>query len=212
MSDTLLQVVQRVARKVRIDSSFSSFSESDETLDLVGYVNDAYQDLIDGLPNDLPLLLNTSKSITLSSGTRLYNLDINAHQWSLLQWSFTDISSGVTPLTLISLEALQNIYLGYTTDTGKPSFVYYEGSDQVGFYPIPNRDGLVSYKFTQAFSRLINPSDTFLIPDAWLRYIEDQAKYYYDMAKGFTEAMPANERLMGILAEAELMTPHYFQS
>jgi len=210
MPDTLFLVVQRLARKVRIDCSFTTFSESDETLDLVGYINDAYQDLIDALPIDLPFLLNTSKSIILSSGTRLYNLDSSAHQWSLLQWSFSDISNGVSPLETISLEQLQSIHPGYITDTGKPNFVYYEGQDQVGFYPIPNLDGLVTYKFTQAFSRLSNPNDTFLVPDAWLRYIEDQAKYYYELAKGFTQTMPPNERLMGILAEAELMTPHYF--
>ena len=210
MPDSLLQVAQRLARKVRIDSSFTSFSNNDETFDLVAYINDAYQDLLDALPVDLPFLLNTSASIALIPGVRLYSLDTNAHQWSLLNWSFSDITEGTSPLEVIPLETLQINAPDYTSRSGKPRYVYLEGNDQVGFYPVPNSEALVSYKFSQSFIRLSNSSDTFIVPDAWLRFVEDQAKYYYDLAKGFTEAVPAEERLMGILSEAELMTPHFF--
>jgi hypothetical protein len=210
MPDTLLQVTQRLARKVRIDSTFTNFSSNDETLDLIAYINDAYQDLLDALPLDFPFLMNTSQSIALNPGQRLYNLAENAHQWSLLSWSFNDMTDGTVPLESISLETLQANVPNYTSNSGKPSYVYLEGNDQVGFYPVPDSEALVSYKFSQSFVRVSNPTDTFLIPDNWLRFVEDQAKYYYDLAKGFTDAIPADARLISILAEAELMTPHFF--
>lgn len=216
MADTLLTVAQRVARKVGIDPTFTSFSNSDDTNDIVQYINDAYQDLLDALPDDCPYLLDTSRTLSLSNGTRLYSLYTDARHFSILDWSFINTTSNSAPITVTTLQAVQEIDELYTSRTGVPEFVYREGNEQVGFYPIPDGSYTVSYKFSKPFSRLSATSDSFLVPDHWLRYVEDKAAYYYQERKGFQDTelllFGTEQKLVAILTEADLMNPHYFYS
>lgn len=214
MPDTLLQVAQRVARRLRVDNTFTSFSDNDESNNIVSYINDAYQALIDALPSDLPLLLDTTRTLSLVPNTRLYNLDASAHHWSLLEWSFSNSSNNNDNLRAVTLEWLQNVYPSYRTDVGVPQYVYQEGNESVGFYPLPNVGTSVSYKFSKPFTRLSATTDVFIVPDNWLIYIERQAQAAYANDKSFidaaTIAQAAEGILVNILVEAELSVPHSF--
>lgn len=215
MADTLLQVAQRVARRLRVDATFTTFSDNDESNNIVSYINDAYQDLLINLQDDAALLLDTTKSITLVPGTRVYSLDTTAHHLSLMDWSFANASNNNDPVEYRTLEWIQAVYPSYQTDsTGNPQYVYQEGNEQVGFYPVPSTAATISYKFSKPFSRLVNPSDTFLVPDRWLVPIEAAARAMYAADKSFVDAEElaaiAEQKMVELYIEIEMKTPHSF--
>lgn len=214
MADSLLTVVQRVSRRVGLDPTITAFSDNDETNDVVLDVNDAYEHLLNALPDDTPYLIDVTGSLSLVNGTRAYSLDSAARSFKLLEWSFeneTDDDSKIRPATL---EYVQRLDSKYDETTAQPTHVYLEGSDQVGFYPVPDASYTIKYKFAKSFTRLSATTDTFVVPDEWLPYIELYAQALYEKRKGFgnyAETFELAERkLTDIFTDVETMTPHYF--
>jgi len=214
MADTLLTVVQRVSRKVGLDPTITSFSESNESNDVVQDVNDAYFELIRALPKDTPYLNDVSGSITTVNGTRLYSLGSGARVFNLLEWSFENETDSDNLLEVVTLGFVQQKDSQYDENTGKPLYLYREGNDQLGIYPVPDDAYTIKYKFTKTFSRLSDTDDVFIVPDEWLRFVEKKAQYFYEDRKGFGSPEAtytlAEEMLVEILAEAELLNPTYF--
>lgn len=213
MSDSLLTSVNRVRRVLGLPT-VSSFSENDESNLNVQDVNDSYLYLLKQLPDDLALLQDTSGgSITTSNGTRLYALDGDARHFHLLEWSFQDETSGDIPLELATREYVQRRDPRFDENSGKPQFVYRDGT-QLGIYPVPDGIYSLSYQFRSPFTRLSATSDTFLVPDEWLRFVELHAVFLYEQRKGFGNAditaIRLKDELLSIVAEAELMSPAYF--
>lgn len=213
MSDSLLTVVNRVRRVLGLDT-VSSFSDNDESNLNVQDVNDSYLYLLKQLPSDLPILQDASGgSITTANGTRLYALDSDARPSYLYEWSFQDETSGDVPISLASREYVQKHDPKYDETTGKPHLVYLEGT-QLGIYPVPDGTYSLSYQFKSPFTRLSATSDTFIVPDEWLRFIELHAVLAYELRKGFSSAESTGARvrdeLISVVTEAELMSPSYF--
>lgn len=217
MADTLLSVAQRVARKVGLDPTFTSFSNTDETNDLVQYINDAYFELICELPKDVPYLLNISTgTVTTVNGTRAYSLPAAVRVFNLLDWSFQDETNGDVPLEMRTFQQIQKLDSKYDETTGKPEYVYRDVGDKIALYPVPDEAYTVSFKFSTVFTRLSATTDVFIVPDEWVRYIELKARFWYEKSKGFSEAdttfVLADSLLVGILTEAEQMVPKQFYS
>lgn len=214
MADTLLDVVKRVRRKVGLDPTISSFGETDESNDNVQDVNDAYFELLRSLPKDTPYLVDVSGTLSTVANTRLYSLGATARTMNVLEWSFENETSGDVPLKIATLEFIQGTYPKYDEDTGQPSYIYREGDEQLGIYPIPDGVYSIKYKFSKTFTRLTSTTDEFIVPDEWVRYVEKKAQYLYEDRKGFGDpdaTFAQSESIMTeILVEAEMMNPNYF--
>lgn len=213
MSVTLLTVVQRVSRNVGLDPTITSFSNSDETNDLVQYVNEAYEELFMMLPPETPFL-NGSSTLSLVNGTRLYSLASDAMPFDLYDWSFVDTTDQNNQLIPSTKEYIESLDSAYKTTTGIPKYVYPEGNQKVGFYPVPNTSISVNYEYgISCPARLSLITDTFLLPDRWMRFVEKTAQEKYERIKGYGEpdstAMTAFNLLGEIMLEAWETNPTY---
>lgn len=213
MADTLLEVVNRVRRVLGLPV-VTSFSDSDESLSNVQDVNECYLDLLRKLPDTLPMLQDASGgTVTTADGTRLYALDTDARPMHLWAWSFENETSGDIPLTLATREYIQKKDPRFDEVTGQPEIVYLEGNS-LGIYPVPDGVYSLKYQFKSPFTRLSATTDTFLIPDEWLPYVECYAQFLYEDRKGFGNpdrtAARMRDKLGSVLAEAELLAPSYF--
>jgi hypothetical protein len=212
VADSLLTVVNRVRRVLGLPT-VSSFTDNDESNLNVQDVNDSYLYLLKQLPDDLALLDTSGGSITTVADTRLYSLDGDARHFHLLEWSFQDETSGDIPLSLTTREYIQRKDPRFDEVTGKPQFLYRDVT-KLGVYPVPDAVYEISYQFKSPFTRLTLTSDTFIIPDEWLRPVELHAIFLYEDRKGFSNAPNTAARmkdeLISVVAEAELMNPSYF--
>lgn len=213
MAVTLLQVVQRVSRPVGLDPTITSFSNNDETNDLVQYVNEAYEELLIVLPSSTPFL-NSSGTLSLTNGTRLYSVASNAMPFDLYEWSFINTTGSDAQITFATKDYINTLDIEYKTTAGTPTYAYVEGNQQVGFYPVPNASFTVTYEYgISSPARLTATSDTFLIPDRWVRYIEKSAQEKYERVKGYGDpdatALVAFNLLAEILVEAWETNPTY---
>ena|ERR1044072_3956428 len=211
MAVTLLDVVKRVSRSVGLDPTITAFSDDNETNDLVQYVNEAYEDLVMALPPECPYL-KSSGTITLVAGTRLYTPNTNAQPQSYYEWSFTNTTTE-SPLEFATRDYLEQLDSEYQTASGTPSHVYVEGS-QLGFYPVPDTAVTVTYDYGIAVgTRLSATTDTFVLPDRWIRFVERQAQATYETNKGYASAegtqFKALEMKDSILVEAWEANPTY---
>lgn len=215
MAVTLLDVVNRIRRNVGLDPTITAFSDDDESNDNVQDVNESYEDLLQVLPKGIPYL-NKSASLSLVNGTRLYSIATDAHGFNLYSWSFQNETDEDEPLIFTTLEYIQALTPKYDETTGKPKYVYLEGNDQVGFYPIPDGARTVDYKYGQSLTaRLSSTSATFIIPDPWVRVVEKMAQERYERRKGYASANrtfnDALNLLGEVLSEAWEMEPTYLQ-
>jgi hypothetical protein len=215
MSDTLLDVVNRVRRVIGL-GSVTSFVEANESLDNVQDVNDSYLYLLKQLPDDLPMLQDlTGGSLTTVAGTRTYALDSDARPFYLMEWSFADTSNENRALSWATKEYVQKRDPNYKTNQGQPELIYLDGTT-FGIYPVPDDAYTITYDFKSPFTRLSGTTDTFLIPDEWLRFVELHSVFLYEQRKGFgnveTSVGRVQDEMISIVAEAELMSPSYFQS
>lgn len=214
MADTLLAVVKRVCRKVGLDPTITSFSDTDESNDVVQDVNDAYFELVRSLPKDTPYLVDISGTVTTSNGTRLYSLGASARLFNILEWSVENETNEDNPIEVVPLQYVQDMDSQYDEKTGVPTKLYREGNEQIGLYPVPDGTYAINYKFTKTYTRLSTTTDVFIVPDEWLRFVEKKAQYLYEDRKGFGSPeetyMQAEDILAEILAEAEMMNPRYF--
>lgn len=213
MSDSLLTSVNRVRRAAGLPV-VTTFVESDESLLNVQDVNDSYLYLLKQLPSDLAYLQDASGgTITTVASTRLYAMDTDARPWNLLEWSFQNETSEDYPMQMVTREYIQSTFPKFDESTGAPQMLYREGNS-LGLYPVPDGVYSLSYQFKSPFTRLSATTDTFIIPDEWLRFVEMHAQFLYEDRKGFgnREATAARmkDELVSIVAQAELMTPTYF--
>lgn len=216
MALTLLQLIQRVSRKVGLDPTITSFSDTDETNDLVQDIAEAYEDLLAELPPQLPYLHGTG-SITTVAGTRLYALAANARAFDLNEWSFQNETDDDSPLELVTREFIQKLDPKYDETQNKPLYLYLEGSDQLGVYPVPDDVYTISYSYgAGSVTRVSATTDTFIIPDRWLRYVEKSAQASYERRKGFSgaeeTAVEAFNLFADVMVEAWELVPTYMVS
>lgn len=214
MADTLLTAAQRVARKVGLDPTFTSFSESDETNDLISYINDAYLELIDALPENTPQLLDITGTISTVASTRLYSLASGARNFNVLEWSFENETESDAPIEIATPEYLKQVDPKWDETTGKPRYAYFEGASSLGFYPVPDAVYVVNYRFKKTFTELTATTDVFIVPDEWIRaFIDKRAAALYVTAKGFRDAeqkaTEAERELIGIIGDVFAMMPAY---
>lgn len=214
MADTALQVVQRVRRELQLDPTITSFSESDESNMNLQDVNNAYFELMDSLPNDVPQLLDVTGTFATAVSTRLYTLTSGHRAFNLLEWSFEDDTNDDRRLDWATLEYIRNLDKDYDTATGKPTHLYREGVDKVGVYPVPDGVYTINYTVRKTYTRLTATTDVFLIPDEWLRFVEKKAQFFYEDRKGFASSgntFAQSERLLdNIMTQVAMMTPMYF--
>lgn len=210
MAVTLLEVVQRVSRHVGLDPTITAFSNDDETNDLVQYINEAYEDLKRALYESVPYF-HGSTSFTTSNGTRLYNIP-TAEAYGVFEWSFENETENDSPLEFATREWVKRTDARFDEATGKPSHVYLEGS-QFGLWPIPDGTYTIKFDYSSKVTRLSATSDTFVVPDDWVRYIEKKAEAVYKGLKGFNDAQEtlflADNLLTEIIAEAWTLDPTY---
>jgi len=201
MAVTLLQAVQRVSRKVGLDPTITSFSNNDETNDLVQDIVEAYEDLLMALPPETPFL-NASGALTLSNGTRVYSLASDAMVFDLYTWSFENETDNDDKLQVVTKDYVKALDSLWNETTGKPKYVYPEGNNQVGFYPIPDGTRTVNYQYGKTVAtRISATSDTFIIPDRWVRFIEKRAQEMYERRKGFADPDATSAEAFNLFSE-----------
>lgn len=201
MAVTLLQLVQRVNRKVGLDPTITSFSNDDESNDVVQDIVEAYEDLVMALPPECPYL-NASGSISAVDGTRLYALASDAQSPDLYEWSFENETENDAPLTFVTKDYVQALDPRYDEVEGKPKYIYLEGSNQVGIYPIPDASYTIKYQYGKSITtRLSATTDTFILPDRWMRYPELMARAEYEGRKGMSDSEKTMQKAIDMLAE-----------
>ncbi|MCA9790125.1 MAG: hypothetical protein KC462_10135, partial [Cyanobacteria bacterium HKST-UBA05] len=145
MTLTLLDVVCRICRHVGLDPGLDTFSEDDESLALVQFVNEAYERLLDDLPDDIPYK-NQRATLTTVAGQRTYDLPSDAWAFDLDDWSLvldeTGDSIPDSRLSWLPRHAVASLDAAYAADDssryGRPRIAYVEGDNQVAFYPVPD--------------------------------------------------------------------------
>lgn len=187
MAITLLTVVQRVCRNVGLDPTITTFSNDDETNDVVQDVAESYEELITQLPTET-VYLHAASAITTVASTRSYALASDAASFDLYRWSFNNSTDNYHALTPATTEFILDLDAQYQTRTGKPQYVYSEGSDAVCFYPVPDGVYTIAYQYGKSvITRLSATTDTFIIPDRWVLYITKRAQAKYERRKGFAD-------------------------
>lgn len=212
MADTLLNVIQRGLRKVFLDPDVSTFSDNDETQWMVDRVNEWYSQLRETLPGHLTYF-DKDGTFSLVNGTRLYNIASDAMLSEIYQWSIENETESDAPMKMMALPDLKRLYPRYDEETGIPTIVYVE-QGKMGFYPVPNASFTINYKYRQLPTRLASPTDTFLIPDNWIRYIEYGLELDYKANKGFGDVSIEYKKLEDmktyIYVEMEKLAPSGF--
>lgn len=206
MATTLLQSVQTVCRKVGLDPTITAFSNTDETLDLVSDIQEAYDELLDTLPPEAVYLFS-SGSVVTAVGVRTYSLASDVKTSDLYDWSFQDASQSNQKISPCSREYVLSLDPNWQTTPGKPYLVYDEGPSSIAFYPVPNVIDTITYQYGKSvLTRLSDPADTFIVPDSWVRFITKRAQGLYERRKGFGEAdntdSVAGMMLSNIIVEA----------
>lgn len=213
MSITLLTAVQRVNRNVGLDPTITALSNQDESNDIVQYLNEAYEDLLMMLPPDCPFL-NANGTFTTVAGTRLYPLAAEAFSPDIYTWSFED-ETDLSQLQFVTKDYVYTISNQWDTYQSKPQWLYLEGTNQVGMYPVPNGAYVINYQYAQSTSltRLSATTDTFILPDRWIRFVEKRAQEKYERNKAFDSAdatyQDAENLLAQIITESWEMNPTY---
>lgn len=212
MADTLLDVVKRIARRVKIDPNITVFSDDDETQLLVDMVNDAVAELRERLPKEWIPYLQKNGSITTANGTRLYNVAADALALEIFNWGFRNETESDAKLTPATLEFITETYPNYQDDTGKPEYVYQEDT-QLGFYPVPDGIYTLEYLYPEVPARMSSTGATFPYPDSWLTYIEFAVSAEYAAGKGFGNAgiflTKKEDRYAQIYAELAAKNPGF---
>lgn len=187
MAITLLTVVQRVCRNVSLDPTITAFSETDETKDVVQDVAEAYEELLMQLPNETTYLF-ASGAITTTPGLRTYALASDAMSFDLYAWSFLNQTESYSSIKPASREFIQALDPQWSTKAGIPQYVYQEGANTVAFYPVPSNIDAIAYQYGKTIAtRISATSDTFVLPDRWVRYVEKRAQAKYERRKGFAD-------------------------
>lgn len=214
MSVSLLTVVQRVSRNLGLDPTITSFSDNNDTNLLVQFINEAYEDIFDNLPEQTPFR-NSSATISTVNGTRLYNLASNAMPFDLYEWSFENTTPPVNPIQVVTKDWVFALDQAYQSTTGTPKYFYPEGNQKIGFYPVPNAVFTITYEYgITTPARLSLVGDTFLIPDRWVKYIEKSAQEKYERQRGYGDPdrtyLDVQEQYAIIQVEAWQSNPTYF--
>src|SRR5437868_3893911 len=201
MAITLLTAVQRVCRNVGLDPSITAFSDNDESNDIVQDIAEAYEELLMQLPSETTFLY-ASGAITTVSGTRVYSLASDAMSFDLYDWSFNDQTNSYSKLIPVSREFIENLDPAWRTTAGKAVYIYKEGNNQVGFYPVPNSTDTINYQYGKTVTtRISATTDTFIIPDRWVRYVEKRAQAKYERRKMFADPDASDAQALFIWTE-----------
>lgn len=211
MAETLLSVVKQVARAVGLSPSITAFFDGDETNDLVQDVNNGYHTLLQSLPKDCVYLLEQEATFNTANGIQTYNKPDSALSFNIAAWSFRRLTpTPIFNLTVETYESALRNYPDFTTKTGKPEVVVLRDTT-LQLYPIPDGVYEVNYKYSTANPVLVAPTDTFIIPDNWVRFVTKYAQYQYEQRKGFGNTMSSLNEAKIILTQIQvdnyLLTP-----
>lgn len=210
MATTLLTLVQRVARSVGIDPSFTTLSDTNETQDIAADIQQAYDEVHLIFPPALSHRIQHG-SITTIASTRTYTLTNDTPVHNVVQGSF---QVNGQPMFTATPEFMKQLDPDYLTVTGTPAYVYGEAGNAVGVYPVPDGAYTLSYLYGADPAPVELPTDTFALPDSWLRYVEKRARYLYEKRKGFGDAektdLESQELLAQLLAHHWRQHPDYF--
>lgn len=181
MARTLLDVAQKVARRCRLNPSFTAFSDDDETQMLVDFINEAVSEL----RNKLPWVPTAEGRGTLSlvAGTRLYDVASDALATEIYLWSLANQTDDNVAIEAGTLEWVKKNDTDYLTVQGKPTTLYVENG-QLGFYPVPDGNYTITYIYPEIPAVMSTTTATFPYPDDWLLWVELAATITYKDLKG----------------------------
>lgn len=195
MSDTLIDIINRIRQSVGSRGNKTAISETDGTAFLRDKINEALIRIYGWGPSDT----NTDGTVTLPVATRTVNgptgLDLaRIHHWS---WRIND-TAGDIPLEQVTKQFIIEQFPSYETEQGvTPQYVYLEGQT-IGFYPLvlSTLSSLtIQFSYPAQLSRLAATTDTIIFPDTSdeMRYIELYAKRAYEIEKGLGQPGVTNE-------------------
>jgi hypothetical protein len=220
MANTLIEICKDVAFEVGVSTTFTSFSDNDDSNLLKYYVNKAYLEIFDQILPRNSIYNNTQTgTITTVSGTRVYALDINTDHFKTDDLRFR-INEGVNLITDLAFYNKQDVLDEFKDASGtiaKPYIVYVENATQFGLFPVPDATYTIEYYYTPNPVKLTQTTDTFLVPDSWLRlYVTPKASFYYLASKEFPDAPVQAERAIRgsgvILATTLQKTPIFINN
>lgn len=192
MSYTLLEICQKVAYETGVSTSFTSFTENDDSNLIKYYVNKAQLEIYDEILPKNSVYANTQTgTITTTNGLKTYNISTNTNHFRTndLAFRIVDGVNQIVDLYYYNKENVLEIYKDLNGTIAKPYIIYAENSTQVSFFPVPDNTYTINYYFTPFISELTSTTDTFIFPDNWLRlYVVPKAAYYYLESKQFPDA------------------------
>ena len=207
-------MLQRICRKLGLDPSITALSDMDDTQWLMDRLNQRYQELKRLLPLS-PTYLSQLGQLNLVAGQRLYSVPNNVYLPDIFLWSFSDVTSGTSfSLKLAALDVLMLEDLNFRTVQGLPHAVYVEAG-QIGLYPVPNQVRVIKYQYRELPPVLSLLTDSFLLPDAWLAYLELAVELDYQLWKG--QGLPdatlarLNQQYALIYCEMNRLSPSQFK-
>lgn len=212
MALTLLDITKRICRSVGIYSDITSFNENNDTLDIVHFINEAYEELITQLPPETPYL-KVDGTLTTVAGTRTYSPVAGFFAPNLYKWSIQNQTSNNGPVSYASLDYIKSLSPDYKTEQGEPTHLYLDG-DNLALFPVPDAVYVLSYIYNETIAtRLSATTDTFGVPDTWLLFVEKRAQEKYEKVKGYstypeTQAT-ADKFLEHVLVDAWEMNNRY---
>ena len=159
---TYLQLVNSVLRRLR-ESEVSAVTDTAYSKMVGEFVNDAKRQCEDAYTWNA---LNSSISISTTSGTSLYSLTGSGQRFKV-----TDVLDN-TNKNIIRVTATTDmdlLNLLSPSQTGQPLYYNFDGVDsngdtQVRLYPVPNGVISITFNITKPTGLLSNSSDTVSIP------------------------------------------------
>lgn len=191
MALTALDLAKDLATHVGLDNDFNSFSGIPEGGDLLLYLNEAYQLLLDRLAKNTDYVLTQSATLTTVAGQQDYSLPSGVSVSDIAPFSFyyTDSEGSTKRCRLMSLRTAYERYEDLFTITSQeePYVLVIKDYQTLSTYPLPDATYTVHYKYNQTYATLTLETDTFIVPDKWTRFIKKHAQYLYERNKGFSD-------------------------
>lgn len=192
MADTLLSVVKRVLRVTGQYPMITTFSDDDDTSYIVDRINDALIDLRSLNPNHL----NEASTITITAGTRLYDIASGLDVYDI---DVNSLRVDNYAIDWIDVDNLIKLHPDYETVTGEKIRYIYFDDNQIGVYPVlaaGESDQTLKYRHPDVWVRLSATTDTFPYPDPnWVTYCERRAQFEYEVFKGLGNPVATQQKM-----------------
>jgi len=188
---TLLDVVKKVLRACKKNTSITAFSDNDDSQYIVDRINEALQDIYSLRGTEI----QADSSFTVTPSTRTYNVIAGLDLDRIFDWSVRiNDPDGDIPLQVVTKQYIVDRYPLYETfEWDQPQYVYID-NNKLAVYPLLKAG---SANLTIQFSYPAQPTEkttttaTFPWPDMSyeLTYIKKYAQYKYELSKGIGQPL-----------------------